>query len=320
MKAINSMSDLRIAWYNLENLFEPEKHPELKASWTPNRYKKKIKNLAELITTMHDGKGPQLLGVCEVASERILRDLIAQLPSSGDYAIVHEDSPDVREIDVGIIYRKSAMAVSDEGAIANNIRKRYPTRDILDVHFRVTDGSKFHVIANHWPARSNGQYASEPFRILVAENCAWIVSKHYAEDKDANILVMGDFNDEPFNRSVQEYLFAIRNRQRVATRRGGLRSRPYLYNLMWDLMDDPTPGTYYYGDNPTGWNMLDQMMVSKGLLTGKQGLKIHADSIGIFRPDMIRVGSKPKPFRKVRNKWVFGYSDHFPITVKINLL
>lgn len=314
------MSDLRIAWYNLENLFEPGQHPELKASWTQSRYEKKIENLAKVITAMHDGKGPQLLGVCELASERVLRDLIAKLPSSGDYAIVHADSPDVRLIDVGIIYRKSALAVSDEGAVAFNIRKRYPTRDILDVHFRVTNGSELHVIANHWPSRSGGQYASEPFRILVAENCAWIVSEHYAVDKDANILVMGDFNDDPFNRSVQEYLFAIRNRQRVATRRGSSRSRPYLYNLMWRLMDDPTPGTYYYADNPAGWNMLDQMMVSQGLLAGKQGLEIDESSIEIYRPDMIRAGSKPKPFRRIRGKWVLGYSDHFPITAKIGLL
>jgi endonuclease/exonuclease/phosphatase family metal-dependent hydrolase len=155
---------------------------------------------------------------------------------------------------------------------------------------------------------------------MVAENCAWLVDKCYQKDAKANIIVMGDFNDEPFNRSIQEYLFAIRNRDRVQARKNSTKSRPYLYNLTWSLMDGTAPGTYYFGKNPSGWNMLDQIMVSKGILVGNSGLEVDEKSIKIFRPKRIKEGSKPKPYRKRKNKWVKGFSDHFPITALIKIL
>jgi endonuclease/exonuclease/phosphatase family metal-dependent hydrolase len=312
------MREIRLAWYNLENIFEPEQHPELKTSWTRNRYDKKIRNVASVIAELFTGEGPDLLGVCEVQSERVLEDVRAALPNGGAYAMVHHDTPDVRMIDVGFLYRPSVVSKPETRAF--NIRKRYPTRDILDVTFRVRNGSVLHVIGNHWPSRSAGQYESEPYRILVAENCAWIVEQHYRSDPEANIVVMGDFNDEPFNRSVQEYLFAIRNRARVQARRNSPRARPYLYNLAWSLLDDPTPGSFYYGSAPSGWNMIDQIMVSKGVLTGSSGLEILEQSMAVFRPKRIRDGSKPKPFRRRKQKWVEGFSDHFPITAILRAL
>ncbi len=312
------MREIRLAWYNLENLFEPEQHPELKDAWTRNRYNKKIRNLASVIVELFSGEGPDLLGVCEVQSDRVLEDLRAALPNSGAYAMVHHDSPDVRMIDVGFLYRPAVVSKPDPRAF--NIRKRYPTRDILDVTFRVRNGSVLHVVGNHWPSRSAGQYESEPYRILVAENCSWIVEQHYRHNPEANIVVMGDFNDEPFNRSIQEYLFAIRNRARVQARRNSSRARPYLYNLTWSLLDGPTPGSFYYGSAPSGWNMIDQMMVSKGVLTGSGGLEVEEESMAIFRPKRIRDGSKPKPFRRRKQKWVEGFSDHFPITATLRAL
>lgn len=221
-------------------------------------------------------------------------------------------------IDVGFIYRESVLSAPK--AIAYNIRKRYPTRDILVVTFAVKNGTTLNIVGNHWPARSGGQYESEPYRIMVAENCAWIVEQFYQKDPDSNIIVLGDFNDEPFNRSIQEYLFAIRNRARVQARKNSKKARPYLYNLSWSLMDQPTPGTFYYSKNPAGWNMLDQIMVSKGVLTGKNGLEVDEDSMEIFRPKRIREGSNPKPYRKKKNKWIVGFSDHFPVITKVKIL
>jgi len=312
------MSTLKIAWYNLENLFEPLQHPELKEEWTPEHYKNKVKNLASVISELHDPIGPDLLGICEVQSEKVMKDILNELSNGNEYGIVHHDSPDMRKIDVGFIYRKSVL--SDPKAVAYNVRKRYPTRNILVVTFQVKNGSILKVIGNHWPSRSSGQYESEPFRIMVAENCAWIVDKCYQKDAKTNIIVMGDFNDEPFNRSIQEYLFAIRNRDRVQARKNSTKSRPYLYNLTWSLMDGTTPGTYYFGKNPAGWNMLDQIMVSKGILVGNSGLEVDEKSIKIFRPKRIKEGSKPKPYRKRKNKWVKGFSDHFPVTASIKIL
>lgn len=47
-------------------------------------------------------------------------------------------------------------------------------------------------------------------------------------------------------------------------------------------MEERTPGTFFYSSNPAGWNMPDQIMVSKGLLTGSNGLEDIDDSFEIF--------------------------------------
>ncbi len=72
------------------------------------------------------------------------------------------------------------------------------------------------------------------------------------------ILLMGDFNDEPFNRSIQEYMLGSRDPGRV---KGSPLVR--LLNLMWPLMQGDDPGTYLYSSN---WNMLDQFLVSKAFI------------------------------------------------------
>ena len=314
------MATINLAWYNLENLFEPGQHPEYGRSWTENRYNRKVQHLASVIADLHGGEGPDLLGVCEVQSERVLDDLIAALPNSGAYAVAHADSPDVRMIDVGFIYRPHVLSFVD--ATPYNIRKRYPTRDVLDVTFRVNANDvRLHAVGNHWPSRSGGHYASEPYRILVAENVAWIVDGHYQEDPDANVVLMGDFNDDPFSRSVLEYLYAIRNKERVQARRNSRTSRPYTYNLSWPLMHQSTPGSYHYSSEPDAWLMFDQIMVSKGLLTGRNGLEVRDESMAIHRPPHIRQGAKPFKFRrKSDGSWWEGYSDHFPVTAVIDIL
>jgi endonuclease/exonuclease/phosphatase family metal-dependent hydrolase len=312
--------EIAVAWYNLENLFEPGDHPELRAEWTEARYAQKLRNLASVVRNLGDG-GPDLLAVCEAQSERVLRDLVAELPGPDSYDVVllddAEDGADADSIDVGVIYRSAPLTVVD--ARAFNVRKRLPTRDILDVTFRTAGGVDFHVVANHWPSRSGGQYLTEPYRMMVAENCAWLVEQHYEADPHPNLLVLGDFNDDPSDRSVREYLLAIRNRDRVAARRGGSNARPYLYNLSWHGMTDHFPGTFYYGSTPAGWHMLDQVMVARGMLTGQRGLRVDESSLAVFRPAWIRQGNRPKPYRKRGGEWVEGYSDHFPVTVTVRV-
>jgi endonuclease/exonuclease/phosphatase family metal-dependent hydrolase len=155
--------------------------------------------------------------------------------------------------------------------------------------------------------------------MMVAENCAWLVEQHYRADPHANLLVLGDLNDEPSDRSVREYLLAIRNRDRVAARRGGSNARPYLYNLSWLAMTHPQPGTFYYGSTPSGWNMLDQVLVGRGMLTGRRGMLVDESSLSVYRPEWIRRGNRPKPYRKRGGEWVEGYSDHFPVTVTVRV-
>ncbi|GAB1443549.1 hypothetical protein MASR2M39_23900 [Ignavibacteriales bacterium] len=51
----------------------------------------KLKNLAAVIDSMNEGRGPDILGLIEVENKAVIEDLIAKL-GNGKYEIVHYDS------------------------------------------------------------------------------------------------------------------------------------------------------------------------------------------------------------------------------------
>jgi hypothetical protein len=124
---------------------------------------------------------------------------------------------------------------------------------------------------------------------------------------------MGDYNDEPFNRSMQEYMLGTRDPGRVRYSKSG-----HLLNLMWPLMQGHDPGTYIYGSD---WNMLDQFLVSYGMLHSASQVRVTPGSVAVFRPEILTVsGGKPRAFKRPavkRGADLEGYSDHFPITVEL---
>ncbi len=234
---------ISFAWWNLENLYDPQgenfkKLPEGEArKWTGwiDAYPKKLANITSAIRQMNEGKGPDLLGVCEVFERSSLDTMIQKFLHDMGYKVFHHDSPDLRGIDVALLYRPSVLRLDASKTKIHTIMKRVPTRDILDMHFQVrANGEWLTVLGNHWPSRSGGQYETEPFRMMVAENASRVVGGLLSKDPEAKVLALGDFNDEPFNRSIQEYLWAIRDRERVAeTKYTGPNNRPYLYNATW---------------------------------------------------------------------------------------
>ncbi len=323
------MPNINIAWWNLENLFDAEhasRDPKLNSTlthelkgWSAAVRDRKISQLANVIELMFDGAGPALLGVCEVENETVLKRLAEAINIPGrDYNVISHASHDARGIDVSFIVDKNVLNVVEKDHQV--VIKRNATRDIFWARLKVqTTGAEFVAVANHWPARSSGQYASEPFRMLAGETHAYIVSNMLDEkqggDKKLPIISMGDFNDEPFNRSMQEYLLGSRDPGQVRFSRSG-----HMLNLMWPLMQGHDPGSYLYGSL---WNMLDQFLVSYGMVRIDSQVRVKVDSVAIFKPDMMKGKSgRARKFSRPSEKSKYdsdGYSDHFPITVELML-
>ena len=285
--------------------------------WDAEALDKKLTNLAQIIKLMHGGQGPDLLGICEVENKPLLDELVARtgLPN---LVVAHVDSPDIRSIDTSLIY-SSAVFAPDGEPVGHNIHFRHPTRDVFEVPLKVkNNGARLHCFVNHWPSRSQGQFESEPLRIAVAENCAFLVQdvlkfkhmdyvamadsaqtlKNLNTRFDTNVLLMGDFNDEPYSRSVVQYLLAARDHDQAA------------------LSDH---GSLYFSQSVNSFNLLDQFMVSRGLLLGKSKLKMLLDSVRVFEAPPMASAQKHRPvaFDKKTKK---GYSDHFPIEAEIEIL
>jgi len=128
------------------------------------------------------------------------------------------------------------------------------------------------------------------------------------------VIAMGDFNDEPFDRSLAEYALSERVERRVKS----LRSRkPYFLNLMWRLMGSGV-GTYYHDGTPA---MLDQIMVNRPVLRDDSPFEVFQTTLEIFRlPEMQTTSGAPNRFGRPSSARTFdesGFSDHFPITVVV---
>jgi endonuclease/exonuclease/phosphatase family metal-dependent hydrolase len=317
------MVNYYVAWWNLENLFDVEDSAErpdwlakaLKtelAGWTDAILDRKISQLSSVITRMNDGRGPDLLGVCEVENKPVVAQLTEALQANGrNYQVAHHDTSDQRGIDVAFIYDASLLTAQEQ--FFHIILKREATRDLFQVNFQTRAGRDLIIVGNHWPSRTGGQYESEPYRILAAETLSyWMKRILEIKGEDVAVVVMGDFNDEPFDRSMLNYALSTSSRTRAK-----LAQSPRLYNLMWPLMGQAL-ATHYYQNFP---NMLDQFLVSRGFLQEDAAFTVNEQSVTIIRfPDMIDAGQYHVPRRFGRPSSSLdqdGFSDHFPIAVMV---
>jgi len=317
------MTNHSICWWNLENLFDIENSPRRSSylnktlkkelrGWSQNVLNKKIDNISAIISKVNNGTGPDILGVCEVENEHVLKLLTKKLNSilARDYTFVITEGEDKRGIDTALIYDKNIYTHSPE-TFTLRISKRNTTRDLFQVQLKTRSGNLLVLILNHWPSRSGGLYKSEPYRIMVAENLAfWVKRIHEELGNDTSIVLMGDFNDNPFDRSMTDYLQSTNIRKKVMNARNH-----YFYNLMFEFLKDGL-GTHVYGSDV---NILDQFLVSKSILNQSNSQPFKISSIEIVNyPEMIK-GAYKKPIRFSRpSKADFnigGFSDHLPVNL-----
>lgn len=311
-----------IAFYNVENLFDFEddpitfdddRTPDGKDHWTEEIYNAKLKNMAKVISEIGSdvtGTTPAIVGVCETENRRVLEDLVNQEPLlEKDYGIVQFDSPDRRGIDVALLYQKRLFTPTNTKAVPlyiydnNDKTKRVYTRDQLVVS-GMLDGEKITVIVNHWPSRSGGEARSRFKREKAAMLNRQIIDSLFSEDPYSKIITMGDLNDDPTNSSVKEYLKAKEDREDVKIKE--------LYNPMEEMFKRGQ-GTLAYRD---GWNLFDQMIVSKELLE-KDYSSYRFYKAGIYNKTYLanpRGRYQGYPYRSFADGgFTGGYSDHFPV-------
>lgn len=261
---------------------------------------------------MNQGRGPDLLGVCEIENEHVLQLLVQEIaPVGRNYQIAHADTQDGRGIDVAFIYDGNIFTAHE--TFSHYIIKRTATRDLFQVNFRTAADRLLVVIGNHWPARMGGVYESEPFRIIAGETLAYFHERiREVHGKDVAVLAMGDFNDDPFSRSLVEHARSEGSRAKVSY---ALTAK--FLNLMWPVLGQGI-GTHYYDNVAT---VLDQFLVSKGLVIERADIRADLASVEVVRlPGAVATGRYPKPVRFDRGKSINlnGFSDHFPISMVLH--
>ncbi len=314
-----------VGFWNVENLFDTEDDPGNEGDdeylpdrgWTPERYALKLDRLAEVIAAV----GPHLLGVCEVENRRVLEDLVAH-PRLGalDYRIAHLDSPDKRGIDCACVYRAPFGLADIEPAIRIHPFEKEgeaPTRGVFEVRLEA-HGYPLSLLVNHWPSRGGDRDGA--FRAIAGARVREVVDQEIARAAEAgepepDVLIIGDFNDDPFDPALRDSLGAARSRNAVLNRR----QPRLLYNTSWRLLGRPDEGTLYY-NNDWVWNVFDQLICSRGLLDD-EGFGYVEDSFDAFGPEHMRDHyRRPLRFRQNRDgSWQEGYSDHFLVHARLRI-
>ncbi len=311
---IYSQSNFRVMFYNVENLFDYEHDegkddkeflPDGQRHWTKGRYQNKLNNIAKVITSIGEWSSPAIVGLCEVENEKVMTGLTKYSPlKSQKYRYVMTESDDARGVDVALMYQPDQFRYIGHHAY----RVSFKTRDILHVTGKILSGDTLDIFVCHFPSRRNGEKESESRRIEVAQLVKVKSDSIMRTRKKANIIIMGDFNDEPSNKSMSVVLNARSFSQPVQPRQ--------LYNLMFSFEKIENKGSYKYRDT---WNMLDQIIIS-GNIFNQKTFKVLPETTEIFyrnfllTEDKTNGGKRPKKtFSGMKHEG--GFSDHLPVFV-----
>ena len=310
-----------IAFYNVENLFDTindvnkndEASPIMEIKFNRSEiYNKKVNNMARVIADIGTDlvkKSPSIVGLCEVENRNVIEDLLKDKNlKDKNYEIIHYDSPDERGIDVAMIYNEDVFKITSTKSheliiYDNKSSKRNYTRDQLVVS-GLLEGELIHLIVNHWPSRSGGEERSRAGRMAAAELNKKIIDSLQGKYKDAKIITMGDFNDDPHDDSMKKILNAKKHIKDV--------EENGIYNPMETILSDQGIGTNAYRDV---WQLFDQILVSKPFLD-KNYNSYQFYKAGVFNKSYLINKSgryKGYPFRSFSwGSFTGGYSDHLP--------
>ncbi len=322
-QSFTNQQRFRVMSYNVENFFDcnqdsigvpTEFSPTGMRGWSYTRYRDKRNNIAKVIASLGEWTPPALVALCEIENQHVLEDLTLHSPlRSLHYQIIHFESPDPRGIDVALLYQPKVFRPIHQEPIRIHFPNRpyQHTRDILYVAGTTLGKDTLHVFVNHFPSRYGGEVESEDSRLFVASVLRHKVDSLFQINSKANILIMGDFNDYPDNRSIEKVLQALPDNSAIRPKQ--------LYNLFYTTHTAKKNGSYKHNGE---WGMLDQMIVSTNLLTDTLHVHTTFASAHIFMPDFLledeTKGFGQKPFRTyIGMKYHGGFSDHLPVYVDL---
>ena len=316
---LSAQSDFRVVFYNVENLFDTESNPEKDdddftpggfMNWTPWKYWEKQRNITRVITAIGGMQSPALVGLAEVENDSVLYDLTRRSPlRAQEYEFIITNSPDRRGINVALLYQRHQFRLLEhnEYEIVFRNRNTRPTRNILHAVGQVINGDTLDVFVVHFPSRLGGQRETEPARIDANTLLRQKVDSLFLVRQTANIIIMGDFNDYPTDRSLRQTLGAGNINDRIEPQA--------LYNMFLHRIRERNFGTYKFQGS---WDVIDHFIVSGNLLDGNHSTHVKNNEAHIFKPDFLlepdeRFGGM-RPFRtNIGPRYIGGFSDHLPI-------
>ncbi len=303
-----------VAFYNIENLFDTVNNPATndedftpsgKLQWNAERLKSKLENMSGVIAKLTSKGAPDFLGLCEIENREVLNMLIA-MPDlkKKRYAIAHFESPDERGIDVAFLYDSLLFNKVTASKITVKLGDGDHTRDILRVTGLIKGKDTMHFFVCHFPSRRGDKDESAAKRGIASQTLLnFIISKQLV---NSNTVILGDFNDNPTNKSMNKLYYGDRKDSTSPNER-------IFNNLFWSHYKNHQGTISFQGH----WDLFDQILVSNTLYKTKGGIDYVTESATIFNrpPAAFADGKKAgQPHRTFNgSEYLNGYSDHFPV-------
>ena len=312
---------LAVVFYNAENLFDwkdnpltmdDEFTPEGDRHWTFSRFEQKINNTSKVLLNAVGWDIPAIVGLCEIENRNVLELLTKETAlKSIPYQIIHKESPDPRGIDVALLYNSDIFypLTYEYLPLRNEDGGIRETREILYVSGILSESDTIHVFVNHWPSRYSGLLETKPLRNNAAALLREKVDSVFVINKEAKIIIIGDFNDQPLDESIETHLNAK-----------GIDQSTSLIDLS-DMWINTGIGTLKYQSQ---WYVFDQIIISSNLLDSGSGIytkpqwaTIVSDSF-LLEPDERYGGIKP--FRTYNGyQYKGGFGDHLPVKLQLDI-
>jgi endonuclease/exonuclease/phosphatase family metal-dependent hydrolase len=283
-------------------------------NWTEEKLEIKLSQITEVVKAANANL-PDFLALVEVENSEVVSRLAKKL---GYENFEITESPDQRGVDVALLF-KNIKSIKKVSRVEHIVPVEYPTRNILEVEFLINEKYPLTLFVNHWPSLHN----PDSWRVKAAEVLVSRVKEILIKNPEQSILVMGDFNTVDSNdpHPFKTVLF-----------------KDNLFTDIGSVVDDNVkkknpPGTYYFAPKDQ-WNSLDHFFMNAKLQDGKD-LEVNLKTFEIFSPSFIQTEIKkkvhigeeksvkiviaPKRFEpEATTKELMGYSDHYPILIKLD--
>lgn len=321
---VSAQKNITVMFYNVENFFDTKDNPATsdeeylpgsELNWDEKKYANKIKRTAEVIDSTVTGAAlPDIVGFCEIENVQVINDLISKSQlKSRSYQSLCTTGKDDRGINVGFMFDKALFELvsSEELNAIDPSSPTKKTRNILFVILKFKPTSEqVCVFVNHWPSRRDGEKESESRRIYAAQVVRNKINELQKKNSNCKVIVMGDLNDTPENKSILTTLMANGNPKKGSSE---------LLNPYFQFEKNGM-GTHYDRGN---WSVFDNIIVSQSFTTAT-GLYYKAGNAFILKKDFVlfknnKTGEeKPNRTYGNGNKYFNGYSDHLAVYVKLN--
>lgn len=266
----------------------------------------KLKHLTDVLMKLNDGRGPDVLGVCEVESRRaaqLLADSMNKRLGKEEYSVTFRESGFGRHISPGLITRLP---------VVGRVEVWGSRQRILKAVVRVNDHD-LTVVVSHWTSRVTDDAKDGDARSRYADAIHGKFRAAHKANPAVDFLVCGDFNDNPDDRSVTEHLRATGDL--AAVKEGG--EVPRLFDLFAKAYADGESTVEPHGKKNA---VFDHVCASPGLFDA-EGWSCDPESARIVTSFADRKG-RPNRFGGKKDKRPLesrGASDHFPVTVRLRV-